>query len=337
MTAIRAQQKESVGGRESARPAGVSGLGVDIAVPTPAGYATIGTLSPGDEVFAADGNPAHITAVSAAVPRQDCWELTFSTGEKIISGTEQRWPTDDLRERLLEQRIITGHGRRPSVVAYPDGASIARTTAQIAWSQQSPAGPNHAVRLAAAVRLPDAPLRRDPFLVGATLGTRGGRSRRSREADAIPLAFLRGSVRQRSELLAGLIESRSRLGGHGEIAFTTAAPHVAWDVRELLSSLGQCPVVSVGRLRRDCWGTHREFSVVFVPNRPAYRDSDKNLRVAELADVSGVLDRHRYRHIVRVRAARPQAIRHVRAETADGGFLVTRSFIPTTSVSTPTG
>lgn len=68
------------------------GLALDTPVPTPAGWTTIGDLQPGDRILGPDGAA---TGVQAVTPDRhvDCFELSFSSGERLVADLDHQWVT----------------------------------------------------------------------------------------------------------------------------------------------------------------------------------------------------------------------------------------------------
>src|SRR5687768_16693489 len=58
-------------------------LALETPVPTPRGWASIGSLAPGDAVFGADGRPTLVTAVTAVHVGRPCFEVLFSDGQSV--------------------------------------------------------------------------------------------------------------------------------------------------------------------------------------------------------------------------------------------------------------
>ena len=55
-------------------------------VPTPRGWTTMGDLFPGDFVFAEDGQPCRVTAVSPVLPDRQCFEIEFEGDHRESIG-----------------------------------------------------------------------------------------------------------------------------------------------------------------------------------------------------------------------------------------------------------
>ena len=72
-------------------------------IPTPSGWTTMGDVKVGDYVLGADGNPTLVVAKSPE-QHEDCYELEFSDGEKIVAGARHQWVTETDKERNANRR-----------------------------------------------------------------------------------------------------------------------------------------------------------------------------------------------------------------------------------------
>lgn len=138
-------------------------LALDTLIATPAGFTTMRDVQVGDRVLAVDGTPATVTAKSEVFEWHDCYEVEFSTGEKVVCDAEHLWVTDahaDRDKRPRYQRCAP----RPT----------AKTTAEIAACVKVPSGKflisNHRTALCGALQLPEAKLPIPPYVLGAWLG-----------------------------------------------------------------------------------------------------------------------------------------------------------------------
>ena len=69
---------------------GGKGLSLDTPLPTPDGFVTMGDVQVGDTVYDMDGKPTKVTSVSE-VHMLPCYEVTFATGETVVTDNEHRW------------------------------------------------------------------------------------------------------------------------------------------------------------------------------------------------------------------------------------------------------
>ena len=204
----------------AARPAVGKALALDTPLPTPSGWTTMGAVEVGDFLIGADGKPTRVVAATPVMHGRPCYEVEFSDGEVIVADALHQWVT-----------WTPSSAEPPRVV----------TTEEILADLREP-GPGrlirHAVTPARPLDLPHADLPVPPRELGAMLagqhvpaGVGGGR-----EVDVdgrIPVAYLRGSVEQRRELLNGLV---AEADGQRQVSVTSEA--LAADVQELVHSLG---------------------------------------------------------------------------------------------------
>lgn len=169
---------------------GGKGLALDTPIPTPDGWKLMGELRPGDFVFAPDGTPARVEIVSD-VKRLKCYELVFSDGSRVTCDEEHRWHvfTEQDRARLLRgseewraqrrgKRAKRGIGARPDLAKLNSERKPALKPLAEGRVLDMPAMvAAHAeakrplsVRVASALKLPDADIPVDPYVLGAWLG-----------------------------------------------------------------------------------------------------------------------------------------------------------------------
>ena len=223
-----------------------------------------------------------------------------------------------------------------------EGGRDVRTTEQIAASLRAGSQANHAVTNSAPLALPDAPLSLPPYALGVWLGC-GALCSSDREITAfleaelpedldvaaeldalgvlgrphIPGRYLWASVRQRKELLAGLLDSSASVAAHGDLRLRAASRRLARDVRGLLNGLGhQLP---------EAQGNGHELT--FAIDDDVFRVESKQLRHKQARTAS--TSPRRARSIVDVRTIESVPVRCIQVDAEDHLFLAGRSFIPT--------
>ncbi len=163
----------------AARPAMGKALALDTPLATPTGWTTMGEVRVGDELIAADGTPTRVVAATEVLQDRPCYEVVFDDGSTIVADAWHEWLTDDRRSR---------RGTR--------GASAElRTTEQIAATLRCGTADgrlNHSVRNALPLRLPEADLPVDPYVLGAWLGDGSTDAPRVHTADAEMVMRLEG-------------------------------------------------------------------------------------------------------------------------------------------------
>lgn len=89
---------------------GGTGTGKDLSlltkIPTPTGMTTMGELKVGDQVLDENGNVCNVTGYYPQ-PLNDCYEITFSDGTKVIAGRDHNWFTSTRQTRRAWSRQET--------------------------------------------------------------------------------------------------------------------------------------------------------------------------------------------------------------------------------------
>lgn len=143
-------------------------LALDTLVATPSGFTAIRDIRVGDQVLGADGRPTRVKAKSPVFLQHSCYEVMFSTGEKIVCDAGHLWVTDAHRDR--DRRRPAAKKRTPGSVPFP----TVKTTEEIAATLRVRSGhgwiKNHGTALSAALDLPEVPLPIPPYALGVWLG-----------------------------------------------------------------------------------------------------------------------------------------------------------------------
>jgi deoxycytidine triphosphate deaminase len=172
-------------------------------------------------------------------------------------------------------------------------------------------------------------------LVGHTRSTETGRYTRNDSLSSalrnegllgnkhVPARYLRSSVRQRWELLMGLMDSDGYCDKWGRCEFTTVKQHLADQVFELVASLGFRPVIGKKPAMLNGVDHGPKYDVTFTPERPVFNLTRKAMRQRS----SGRFKRHR--SIVAVRRVSSVPVKCIEVDAAHGVYLAGRSFIPT--------
>jgi deoxycytidine triphosphate deaminase len=339
-------------------------LDLETEVPTPEGWATMGELAPGDLVYAPDGRPVPVVAATEVLRDRTCFELTFSDGTSVIADASHQWLTSDRQDRRrrsggrvrttaqIADTLMAGRREynhrvdRCEPLEYPAkvlpidphvlGAWIGDGTSTQATLTCADEPILEAVA-AAGYRVDTAsgPLAYRIGGAGHTRDRATGRYTRNGSLSStlrnvglignkhIPEPYLRGSVSQRQALLEGLMDTDGYVDKCGRCEFTTIRAGLAEQVRDLVAGLGFRPVIAYKRatLRgRDCGP---KYDVTFTPDRPVFRLPRK----LERQKTAGWFERGR--SIVEVRPVDSVPVRCIQVGSADGLFLVSRSYVPT--------
>ncbi len=147
-----------------------SGLGapLDIATPlaTTQGWTTMGEIQVGDQVFDETGQPCRVVLVEPIHAGRDCYEITFSDGETLVSDGEHRWAVRD--EFPGHQGKVKGVRRQMAI----------KTTVEIAATYLGPHDRRrYSIPVAAPLDLPDrADLPIPPYVLGFWLADGNSRA-----------------------------------------------------------------------------------------------------------------------------------------------------------------
>lgn len=259
-------------------------LAVDTPIPTPDGWREVGKLKVGDTVFAADGTPTTVVAVSPVWRDRRVWSVGTKNGTSIIADGEHLWKV----------RLCRKH-KKPALHT-TESLAIRQETMRAFRAPQVDCHPG--------LFLPDRELPIPPYTLGVWLGD--GRNQfgsiakgeddlphllQRIEADGfrvrpqkqvchvgilglqellraqgllankhIPQAYLRAGRAQRVALLQGLIDTDGYVAPDGQVEFCTTEPRLADGVYELLATLGVKASIIKGRATlygKDCGAKYR--------------------------------------------------------------------------------
>ncbi len=278
--------------------AGRPGLGKALALqtelPTPDGWTTMADVVAGDLLFGADGRPTRVVATSEIMLGRDCYEVEFTDGSVVVADADHGWVTTS---RVGAVAAPGFHSRTATTVL---GASPTVTTRHIAATLRHPIDgrPMHAVANTRPLDLPDrSDLPLPPYVLG---GRVAGRDAEGDATARVPVAYLRASIDQRRQLLAGLLDSAGTVAPGRSTQIRVTGEGFAADIRELVASLGyRCSLTGGGSARR---GRVLTFS---TPLRPQSRS------------------------IVDVRRVPSVPVRCVSVDSTDHLFLAGAGMVPT--------
>ena len=72
-------------------------LDLNIPIPTPTGWTTMGEVQVGDLIYAPDGNTTKVTFKSEVYLKHKCYELTFSDGTTIVADENHKWKVSNVK------------------------------------------------------------------------------------------------------------------------------------------------------------------------------------------------------------------------------------------------
>ena len=302
----------------AARPAVGKALALDTPLPTPTGWTTMGEVAVGDRLVGADGRPTTVTAATEVMTGRPCYEVEFADGTVVVADAEHGWLTESLT----------------------DGRAAVRTTREVASTLWSGDGgqmvPNHSVRTARPLHLPERDLPLPPYALGARLA--GGWARRAADPDLqmhveaaldgrpldepvpvrVPAACLRASERQRRDVLAGVLDRAGEVTARGCLRLAALPADVMADLSDLVAGLGYQFSATTDH--------DGKCTLVFCADDDVFRI--EHLRQAH-KEARAHRDTDRRRVVVDVRRVPGVPVRCVEVDNADHLYLAGRAMVPT--------
>ena len=266
-------------------------LSCDTPVPTPHGWAAIGALRVGDYVFAPDGSPTRVAAVSPIWRDRELWRVTADDGSSVIADAEHEWrvrldrkrpvwkthSTRALAARTSARKPMIQPGgalqtplRELPIPPYTLGAWLGDGTSSSGSICAEPEDEQNFFRAQFALDGFETRMHADGKLIGvlglqARLRALGilhtpDAPLRPAARKYIPPVYLRASAEQRRALLQGLMDTDGYVAPDGQCEYCSVSPQLAADVRELVCSLGVKASLIEGRATldgRDCGPKYR--------------------------------------------------------------------------------
>lgn len=194
---------------------------------TPDGWRVSGELRVGDKVFTHKGEVTEIEAITEA-SIAPMYRMEFNDGTTADSSDDHQW------------LVIDGRGRE-----------TVRSTLELTKIVG-----RRAIPLTAAIEYTEREYEELPYCVGVVAKIAGG----------IGEEYLRGSIAQRKELLAGLVDSDGHIDKEGRVCYYTASERLASDVCDLMRGLG-CKVRCTRRERGKYVSYYIRGRCPFKPNK----------------------------------------------------------------------
>jgi replicative DNA helicase len=299
----------------AARPAVGKALALDTPLATPAGWTTMGAVQVGDRLMGADGRPTTVVAATGVLTGRPCFEVEFADGTVIVADAEHGWRTDAVG-RGVEVRTT----RELAASVWCDGADGTAPRHRVAVTEPLrgtdvrlpvPAyvlGVDRAAAVAGGVLPQDVLAQVDVALDGRA---------RPHGATHDVAAVLRGSVHQRRDALAGLLDVLGEVTPRGCVRLTDLPPALAVEVAELAVGLG---------FQSSSTDTPGGTTVSLCADDDVFRVerkhlAHKRLRAARADDG--------FRAVVDVRPVGSVPVRCVEVDNADHLYLAGRAMVPT--------
>ena len=322
---------------------------------TTAGWKSHGDLLPGDKVFHPSGRPVEVLAVAQPLP-QDC-EVEFTDGAKILVHENHEWAVFD-RSRGVSRVVETKYLERRKLWTGPSGSRGGRAVFQLpersaldlpprslpidpyvlgAWLGDGKSSSGQLCWAASDSEVAEEVNAKYPFTsrwthqstgveYGAFPITKDLRALGLLDNKHIPDTYILGSVAQRLQLLAGLIDT----DGHVEqptqrVRIATVSSKLAATIEVLVRSLGwrasrytQPPATSTSGIV----GRQPVHYVSFTPTSPIPTRIPRK-------QISRTLEPQRAVGVVAVRRVPETTGRCIQVDSPDGLYLVGEHLTPT--------
>lgn len=337
-------------------------------VPTPAGYKQMGELKIGDQVFGQNGKPTTIKAIPYKGTK-DTYLVTFDDGSTIKCGSEHLWICKGPEQRFRKthkqygqwqvkplKEIIKQGGYTPLPKSNKAKFSIP-ITAPVEFGKDvyEPYAIGYLIgnghlggKTRVCVTIPRDSSDVLEHFSGFDLETHAkdidytihcerlksalqslGMMGKICDQKEIPQSYMESSAESRLELLRGLMDSDGSIYGKRILEFSTTSEKLAYQVAELVCSLGGVLLKPVAKRKS---GYKKDG--VYIPCRDSYRVFFKILENPFWCErkASKFYSEIRYKHeriidkIERV-AAEPSTC--ISVDNADGSFLATNNYIVT--------
>ncbi|MFT4088602.1 MAG: replicative DNA helicase [Gordonia sp. (in: high G+C Gram-positive bacteria)] len=282
----------------AARPGVGKALALDTPLPTPTGWTRMGKVAAGDRLIGADGRPTTVVEVTDVLTDRPCFQVEFDDGAMLVADQQHQWVVD-VEER---RRTVTTEELRSLVgeASVPRAAPIERPERGFAY------GPYTVAALAGmAFDDPEIGVRIDaegPVDVITLMADLAGQ---------IPGEYLRGSIRQRRALLAGVLDARARVDDDGWITVPCATTQMSEVLTDLIAGLGFL-------YRRENTGWIR-----MAADEDVFTVHHKQVRHKELRGALGG------RRVIAVRPVPSVPVRCVQVDNRDHLYLAGEAMVPT--------
>lgn len=140
----------------------------------------------------------------------------------------------------------------------------------------------------------------------------------------VPRAYLEGNITQRLDLLKGLMDTDGTCDVGGNCEFCNTNPVLAYQVYDLLISLGEKPTIKVGDAKLYGRITGKKYRVHFTPSQPVFILTRKLKR-------QRILTRNwvKYRYITAIKPVESSFVKCITVDSPTSLYLAGKACIPT--------
>jgi hypothetical protein len=211
---------------------------------------------------------------------------------------------------------------------------------------------NHSVPVAKAIELPEAELPIHPYTLGAWLGDGISSDGKICDVDEeirdyivkndrklastyiqdnpkrIPTMYLRSSIIQRRELLAGIMDTDGNATKSATLEFTSINKDFAYDVHELALSLGYRATITEKDAKLYGKFVSKKYVVRWSTNDDVFKLSRK-VKTHRAYSKNYNESKNNQRYIVAVNKIEPTEMRCITVDSPNSLYLAGRNFVPT--------
>lgn len=335
-------------------------LGLKTEIPTTNGWKTIKTIEVGDFIFTPNGNPTKVIAKSPVYNSHVCYLVKFSDGSEVVADSEHLWQIEDhlsrankrniyqiLTTRQIKNTLVWREKTDKSAIGYEWSIN---TCKPIKYKKQDLLIEPYVLgcwlgdgtTANSGFTCADNQIIENLKLLGENPVKHNCKYENTKYAikmlaprlrklgvlnnKHIPEQYMLSSVKDRKELLAGLLDTDGySCPGSGRIEFCNTNEKLAKQVYELITSLGYRASFKVGDAKLYGRFISKKYRICFMPHEKMFRLDRKNDSINTNKN-NHVIQR---RFIVSVEEVKREPVQCLVVDDPSHLFLITRSFIPT--------
>lgn len=338
------------------------GKALDIMTPiaTLEGFKLMRDLAVGDKVFSERGEVCEVVAATGIMYNHRCYEVEFSDASKIVADAEHLWQVQDNLRRSVEKTLTTAELRMNYKAGVRNRYAIPVTAALELperdlliepYTLGCWLGDGNSYSAQMTLHKADLEIAERIRQVGYEVVIRGrgnvaniqiepeSRSMHSKLAKLgvlrnkhIPAEYLRSSARQRLELLRGLMDTDGTITADGFCNFDQKNERLAFEVLELLRTLGFKPTIRKRIVKFKSQGVMKEsasWRIFFV----AYEDQAvfhlRRKKARLKSRTAGRVSETFRRRIISIREVASRPVKCIAVNSGSHLYLAGESLIPT--------
>lgn len=312
------------------------GLPVETPIPTPDGWSTMGDLKIGDIVYDQFGNPTKVIAKSKKKIKE-CYEVTFDDTSKVICDDEHYWKlSDGSVVQIQDLKVKSNINTAKPIICEEKTLPIDPYLLGV-WLGD---GRNRHANITSGDQFVFEEIKRRGYTIGENTDkgpsaceartvydvTHHLRALNLLNNKHIPKIYLRSSYQQRLDLLRGLMDSDGSANiCRKQAVFTNCNKTLSSDIKELLLTLGQRPLMST--VRQTGFGlTVTSYPVSFRPvNINPFLLPIKSNKIDPNWGVGGSY----IRTVTKIEKIDKKLTQCISVDSPDKTYLCTKNMIPT--------